>query len=61
MEELQSLIYTGALTTVKIHTIQKDQQLSNTQKKLTKPAWQHRIQEKIKKLRRYRTTNTIYT
>lgn len=50
MEELQSLIYTGALTTVRIHTIQKDQQLSNTQKKLAKPAWQHRIQEKIKNL-----------
>ncbi|XP_049783871.1 uncharacterized protein LOC126185107 [Schistocerca cancellata] len=42
MEELQLLVYIGALTTLNIHTRQRSEQ-TNTHKKPTKPAWQHRL------------------
>ena len=52
MEELQLLIYTGALTTTRIHTKQKEETSMNSKTKTTTPAWQHRLEKKIEKLRK---------
>lgn len=54
MEELQLLNYTGALTTsrIYIHTRQRKSELTDTQKKSTISAWQHRLQKRIEKLRK---------
>ncbi|XP_015189676.1 PREDICTED: uncharacterized protein LOC107073501 [Polistes dominula] len=61
MEELQLLIYTGSLTITKMHSKKRWTQTANTQKIITIPAWQHRLQKQNREVKeRSRTTNTTH-
>ena len=49
LEELQTIIYTGAATTCRLHSKQKEK---NNNKTFKTPAWLHRLQKRIETLRK---------